>query len=164
MCVGSFVFGLQTEAAKSRNEAAVLAERIVDLKTKVKLWGAQMRLEAQSEIKILLTKVDAAYNQIAQLEWSLGEAHRHIEGLHSGKRDLLSRMGLMVPVSELHAAKAESSKLRENIDELKQTLRTAQGEIEQQAGTIKVCPSLRPINEFPGVCAQITESIERRAW
>jgi peptidoglycan hydrolase CwlO-like protein len=117
----------------------VLAERIVDLKTKVKLWGTQTKLEAQSEIKILLTKVDAAYNQIAQLERSLGEAHKHIEGLNSGKRDLLSRMGLMVPVSELHAAKAESDKLREMIEELKKKLRETQDEIGQQAGTIQVC-------------------------
>jgi predicted nucleic acid-binding Zn-ribbon protein len=150
----SCVCSLQTESAAPRNEAAVLAERIVDLKTKVKLWGAQTKLEAQSEVKILLTKVDAAYNQIAQLERSLGDAHKHIEGLHSGKRDLLSRMGLMVPVSELQAAKAESSKLRETIDELKGKLRSSQDEIEKQASTIQVYEhTLVRQDNFPGpVC------------
>ena len=118
--------------------------QLEDLKAKGRFWAAQTRISSETEVKILLTKVDAAYNQIAQLERSLGDAHRHIEGLNSGKRDLLSRMGLMVPVSELHAAKAESSKLRETIDELKEKLRSAQDEIDQQQGTIQVCTRLCP--------------------
>jgi seryl-tRNA synthetase len=97
-----------------------------------------MKLEAQSEVKILLTKVDAAYNQIAQLDKSLSEAHRQIKALNAGKQDLAAQMGLMVPVSELHAAKAESSKLRETIDGLKQKLRETQDETVQHAGTIQV--------------------------
>ncbi len=112
--------------------------QLEDLKAKSKFWAMQTRIASETEIKILLTKVDAAYNQIAQLERSLGDAHKHIEGLHSGKRDLLSRMGLMVPVSELNAAKSESSKLRETIDELKQALRESQGQVEDLNSKMQV--------------------------
>jgi hypothetical protein len=158
--MAKFVLDHFSESAEFRNEAAVLAERIVDLKTKVKLWGAQTKLEAQSEIKILLTKVDAAYNQIAQLDKSLAEAHKQIKALNAGKQDLVSQMGLMVPVSELHAAKAESSKLRETIDGLRQKLRTTQDEVVQHADTIQVFPH----HSLQALIAVKTEFIQHRAW
>ncbi len=115
-----------------------LREQLIDLKAKAKHWIAQSRMTSSAEVKILLTKVDAAYNQIAQLERSLGDAHKQIKGLHSGKRDLMAQMGLMVPVSELHAAKAESSKLRETIDGLSQLLRSTQAEAEKQSAAMQV--------------------------
>jgi predicted nucleic acid-binding Zn-ribbon protein len=117
--------------------------QIEDLKAKSKFWATQTRISSETEVKILLTKVDAAYNQIAQLEKGLGEAHKHIEGLNSRKRDLLSRMGLMVPVSELNAAKAESGKLREMIEELKQALRETQGQVEDLNSKIQVARSVQ---------------------
>ncbi len=122
-----------------RETSTQLFVQIEDLKSKSKFWATQTRISSETEIKILLTKVDAAFNQIAQLDKNLAEAHRHIDGLNSGKRDLLSRMGLMVPVSELHAAKAESSKLLETIDGLKQKLRESQGQVEDLNSTIQVC-------------------------
>jgi hypothetical protein len=121
-----------------RGESAVLREQLTDLKAKAKHWIAQSRISSSAEIKIILTKVDAAYNQIAQLEKSLGEAHKQIKALTAGKRDLMAQMGLMVPVSELHAAKAESSKLRETNDGLSQLLRSTQAEAEKQSSTVQV--------------------------
>ena len=55
----------------------------------------------------------------------------------------MAQMGLMVPVSELHAAKAESSKLRETIDGLSQLLRSTQAEAEKQSSAVQVLPSAR---------------------
>jgi hypothetical protein len=123
---------------ESRGESTQLKEQLVDFKAKAKHWIAQSRITSSAEVKIILTKVDAAYNQIAQLEKSLAEAHKQIKGLHSGKRDLMAQMGLMVPVSELHAAKAESSKLRETIDGLSQLLRSTQAEAEKQSSAVQV--------------------------
>ncbi len=110
----------------------------MDLKAKAKHWIAESRIASSAEVKIILTKVDAAFNQIAQLDKSLAEAHKQIKALNAGKRDLMAQMGLMVPVSELHAAKAESSKLRETIDGLSQLLRSTQAEAEKQSSAVQV--------------------------
>jgi hypothetical protein len=96
------------------------------------------RLTSQAETKILLTKVDAVCSQTAELEKSTREAYKRMESLDSDKRDLLSRMSVMAPASELSAVQAESRELREAVLELKLALRTAQDENEQQAGTIQV--------------------------
>ena len=123
---------------RTRKETAALQEDLAELQSKLKVLVVQTRLTSQAEIKILLAKVDAVYSLITQLEENIREVCKQMEGLNSGKQDLLLRMSTMVPASELHTVKAESSKLQESRDELKLALRTARDELEQQACTIQV--------------------------
>ena len=121
-----------------RGENSKLRDLLHDLKSKSKLWAAQCRMAAEAEIKILLTKVDAAFNQIAQLDRGLADAHKQIRGLHAAKRDLHAQLGLMVHASELHAARTETSKVREAHEELGQQLRSTQGEVEKLSSALQV--------------------------
>ena len=109
-----------------------------ELKARVKLWVSQTQVSLGAEIKILLTKVDAAYGQIAQLEKGLVSAHKQIGGLLAGKRDLLARLAETVHASELERAQAESGRLRGASDELGQQLHSTQSELEQLRATLKV--------------------------
>jgi peptidoglycan hydrolase CwlO-like protein len=95
-------------------------------------------------VKILLTKVDAVYNQIATLESNNLAGQRQIRALQDAKRDLQAQLGLMVPVSDISAAKAESGRLRETVDALNQKIRSLQGEIEKLNSTVQVCGTLLP--------------------
>ena len=121
-----------------RAESSLLVEQITDLRAKMKLWATESRIVASTDTKILLAKVDALSKETDQIGAASATLQQQIMGLNSGKRDLLSRMGLMVPVSELNAAKAESSKLRETIDELKQALRDAKGQAEDLNSKMQV--------------------------
>jgi chromosome segregation ATPase len=124
--------------AGRRAESSLLVEQITDLRAKMKFWVTESRIVASTDTKILLAKVDALSKETDQIGAASVTLQKHIEGLSSGKRDLLSRMGLMVPVSELHAAKAESSKLRETIDGLKETLRETRGQVEDLNSKMQV--------------------------
>ena len=104
----------------------------------MKLWAAQTKISAQTDVKILLTKVDATNNQIAQLERSLADAHKQIKTLHAAKQDLHAQLWQMVHVSELHAARTETSKVREAHDGLGQQLRSTQGEVDKLQNAIQV--------------------------
>jgi hypothetical protein len=110
-----------------------------ELKGKAKLWTAQTRIANGTEVKILLTKVDAVCNQVAQLEKGAEESLKRVAALKASKLDLQAQMGLMVPVSELHAARAEAGRLREANDGLNQQLRAAQAEAEKLGSTIQAC-------------------------
>ena len=123
----------------------------------MKNWILQSRASFGAEVKILATKAGAAFNQIAQLEKALVDAQKQIKALHASKLDLQAQMGLMVPVSDLHAAKAETSKLRETNDGLSQLLRSTQGEVEKLSSTIQV-------NDRNGVCAAILASVLHGYW
>ena len=127
----------RSELYSARSEAAKLQEQLHDLKAKTKVWAAQSKSSSQAEIKIILTKVDAAFTQIAHLERSLADAQKQIKLLQASKLDLQAQMGLMVPVSELHAARAEAGRLREANDGLNQQLRAAQAEAEKLGSTIQ---------------------------
>jgi predicted nucleic acid-binding Zn-ribbon protein len=110
---------------------------MAELKGQVKLWATQTKIASQTDVRILLTKVDAAFNQIAHLERSLVDAQKQIKSLSAGKENLQAQMGQMVPLSDLHAAKAETSKLRETNDALHQQLRSVQSEVEKLTSTIQ---------------------------
>lgn len=143
--------------SSTREETATLHGQMAELQLKVKAMVVHTRLTSQAETKILLSKVDAVYSQLAQLEKIIGVAYKEIEGLKLGKQDLLSILGEMVPVSELNAVKAESNKLQEAINKLKLAMSTAQDEIEQQAGTIQVCPSSSFKTLSPCFCTRKTD-------
>ena len=117
---------------------AQLQSNMQELKGKVKFWVAQTRTVSNTEVKILLTKVDAVCNQMDQLEKGAEDSRKQIAALKASKLDLQAQMGLMVPVSDLHAAKAETSKLRETNDGLSQLLRSTQGEVEKLSSTVQV--------------------------
>ena len=135
-------------AFRGRAESALLVEQITDLRAKMKFWATESRIVASTDTKILLAKVDALSKETDQIGIASSTLQKQILGLNSGKRDLLSRMGLMVPVSVLNAAKAESDKLREMIEELKNKLREAQGQVEDRNSKIQVralpCSSAGP--------------------
>ena len=125
-----------------RNEVSLLKDQMHDFRAKAKLWASPTRIAAQTEAKILLTKVDAVYNQIATLESNNLAGQRQIRSLQDAKRDLQAQMGLMVPLSDIHAAKAESSRLRESIEAMDQRNRLLNGEIDKLNSTIQVCKAL----------------------
>jgi hypothetical protein len=110
----------------------------VDQRAQVKLWLAQTKTSAQAEVKLLLHKVDAACNQISHFETRLAERNKQIQDLNLGKRDLLLKLGRMVPASELHASQAEASKLREDVKRLNQLLHASQGELDDLKINIQV--------------------------
>ena len=152
----------------NRSEIAVLTEKLADLKGKTKLWAAQAKIASQTDVKILLTKVDAVYNQIAHLERSLVDAQKQIKALHASKLDLQAQMGLMVPVSDLHAAKAETSKLRETNDGLSKLLQSTQGEVEKLGSTIHGMVSrsdlLAAISEAKAIKEDLAAKAKEFAW
>ena len=117
-------------------------------------------------MKILLTKVDAVYNQIATLESNNLAGQRQIRALQDAKRDLQAQLGLMVPVSDISAAKAESGRLRETVDALNQKIRSLQGEIEKLTSTVQVCSALSPaVLVFPGSVEAVSVTLcWLRAW
>ena len=127
------------------------------MRSKMKLWTAESRIFAQTDTKILLTKVDSLSRQVSESEGIFSELQKQIRGMQAGKLDLQAQMGLMVPVSDLHAAKAETSKLRETNDGLSQLLRSTQGEVEKLSSTIQV-------NDRNGVCAAILASVLHGYW
>ena len=138
-----------------RGESAGLKESLHELKARVKLWVSQTHVSLGAEVKILLTKVDAAYGQIAQLERGLAAAHAQIEGLLAGRRDLLARLDASVPASELERAQAESGRLRAAGDALGQQLHAAQAELDQLRATLKVrrAAACRVAEAMPAVAA-----------
>ncbi len=121
-----------------RSEAAILTEKMSDLWAKLMLWVAQTKTFARAEAQALLHKVDAANDQVFQLERKLAESRKHIRALEMGKRELFLQIGRMVPVSELLASQAEVSKLQEDIKGLNQLLKMAQRENEDIKPSIKV--------------------------
>ena len=135
---------LLVAASWTRKETVALQEHLAELQLKVKVLVVQTRLTSQAEIKILLAKADAVFSQIAQLEKIACKSYKKMQCLSSEKQDLLSLMGMMAPVSELNSVKAESSKLQEEMKELKLALRAAKDKIEQQADTIQVCSLHHP--------------------
>ena len=122
----------------ARSEAAQLRDQLHDFRAKAKLWASPTRIAAQTEAKILLTKVDAVYNQIAQLESSHLAGQRQVRALQDARRELQAQLGLMVPVSDLNAAKAESGRLRDTVDALNQKMRSLQAEIDKLSSTVQV--------------------------
>ena len=108
------------------------------MSARVKLWGAQTKVSVQAEVQVLMHKVDAASSQVSQLQTKLAERHAQIQALNMGKRDLLLRLGRMVPISELHASQAETGKLQEDMKGLNQLLQAARKEINDLKITIQV--------------------------
>jgi hypothetical protein len=108
------------------------------MRSKMKLWAAESRIFAQTDIKILLTKVDALFRQVTDSEGACGALQRQILALQASKLDLQAQMGLMVPVADLHSTKGETSKLREVNDGLKEQLRSMQAEIERLTSNMQV--------------------------
>ena len=121
-----------------RNEVVQLKDQLHDFKAKAKLWASPTRMAAHAEVKILLTKVDAVQNQIAALEAGSALSQKQIKALQDARLELLARMGEMVPLAELSAAKSEASKLRETIGDLNKQLLSKQGDVDKHVATIQV--------------------------
>ena len=115
-----------------RTECTQAMARLAEIQAKAKFWHAQTHIAAQTELRILLTKVDAVANQINQLEKSHHDARRQIVGLQDSRRDLQAQLAAMVPVSELQAARAEAGKLRELMDGLNQLLQAVRRKLRQK--------------------------------
>ncbi len=95
----------------------------------------ESRILAHTDTRILLTKLDAVLRETQQVGIDM---QSQIRGLHSGKQELLLRLGGMVPVSELNSSQAEASMLREDIKRLNQLLRGAHVEIDDLNCSIQV--------------------------
>jgi seryl-tRNA synthetase len=113
----------------------------VELQAKATQWCSQMKLAVQSDVTVMLLKVDTALNEITSLQRNLVKAHRQIEELKSSKREFCLQLGQMVPISELKASKADASKLSEEKSKLEQELLAVKGEVCELNSKIQVQPS-----------------------
>lgn len=119
---------------------------------KLKTFVTQSKIAAQAEVKILLSKVDAVYNQISQLERSQQEAHNRISALELSHQSHRTKLGAMVPVEELDSHKEELSKKADAITELYERLRSSQEEIDKLKQKLQVILSRAQIQPcFLGV-------------
>jgi hypothetical protein len=125
-------------AAWARKEAAALQEQCSELQLKLKALVVQARLASQAEIKILLTKVDAVYNQIAQLERAHGEAQQQIQTLELTKKSHQRKLGSMVPGTDLESAKGDLAQKAELINSLHKRLQESQEEIDKLTRAMQV--------------------------
>ena len=125
-----------------RNEVVQLKDQLHDFMALAMKWASSTRIAAQTEAKILLTKVETLYSMIAKIESNSLAGQSQIKALQDKTRDLQAQMGLMVPVSEINAAKAESDRFRETIDTLNQKNISLQGEIEKLTCSAQVCSAL----------------------
>ena len=101
-----------------------------ELQLKAKALISQCRMAAKAEVKILLTKVDAVNNQIAELQRRHDEAHDRIAALEVSHQAHRARLGSMVPVESLDSHKEELSRKGDLIDDLHERLRASQEEID----------------------------------
>ncbi len=95
-----------------RRETALLKDQLHELKASAKTWASATRSAAQTETKLLLTKVESACCKIAVIEGSCLAEKSRIKALQDRCKDLQARLDHMVPVSDMQAAKAESGRLR----------------------------------------------------
>jgi hypothetical protein len=114
---------------------------------KVKALMVQTRLTSQAEIKILLTKVDAVNNQIAQLERAHGEAQQQIQVLELTKRNHQKKLGSMVPGTDLESAQADLAHKSETVNGLHKRLQESQEEIDKLTRAMQV----RNLLKFAGL-------------
>jgi hypothetical protein len=121
-----------------RAEATLVVEQLAEFKSKMKLCAIESRILANTETRILLTKVDAVLREAQQVGIDM---QSQIQGLHMGNQELLSQMSTMVPVSQLHTSQAEASKLREDVTGLNQQLQRALVEIDDLKCSMQVCVS-----------------------
>jgi chromosome segregation ATPase len=122
-----------------RKECAHLQEKMTELQMKVKGFVAQSKITAAAEVKILLTKVDAVYNQIAQLERSQLENHKRISALEQNHQNQKKKLGAMVPAEQLDSHKEELSKKESAMNEMYERLRVSQEEIDKLKQKLQVC-------------------------
>jgi hypothetical protein len=113
----------------------------------MRLCAAEARIGAQTEARILLTKVDAMLREAQSVGADL---QAQVRGLHAGKQDLLSRLGRMAPAAELRAAKDDASALRAANESLDQQLRAARGEVGDLRAKLQVrCRAALWVDEGP---------------
>ncbi len=128
-------------ALGARKETVVLQEQCSELQLKLKALMVQTRLTSQAEIKILLTKVDAVNNQIAQLERVHSEAQQQIQTLQLTKNTHQKKLGSMVPGAELESVKADLVEKSEMVNNLHKRLQESQEEIDKMTRAMQVAIS-----------------------
>ena len=104
----------------------------------MKLCVTELRILANSDIRILLTKLEALLREEHQVGINMQSQQSQIQGLHLAKQELLSLLGSMVPYSELHSSQAEASKLRDEVKGLNQLLQRAHVEMDNLKCTMQV--------------------------
>ena len=121
----------------------------------------ETRLTSQAEIKILLTKVDAVYKQIAQLERAHGEAQDQIQALEVTKRNHQRKLGSMVPCTDLDSAKVDLAQKAETVNGLHKRLQEAQEEIDRLTRAMQVRDAVRLQGLDAGA---LTAVFHNRGW
>jgi valyl-tRNA synthetase len=142
---------LFVRAARPRKETAALQEQLAELQLKVKALMVQTRLASQAEIKILLTKVDAVYNQIAQLERAHGEAQEQIQTLELTKRNHQKKLGSMVPGTDLEVAKGDLAQKADLVNSLHKRLQESQEEIDKLTRAMQVRGAVKLLKRDAGI-------------
>ncbi len=122
----------------NRKETADTLEILHDLQSKAKLWATQTKTTAQTEIKILLSKVDTYLTHIGLAEQKVSEHENHIKKLLLGKQQLHANLSTMVPARDLQAANEEKIKANEKIVDLSARLHASVEENDKLKSNILV--------------------------
>ncbi len=130
----------------ARKETAALQDQMAELQLKVKALAVQTRLASQAEIKILLTKVDAVYNQIGPLERAHGEAQQQIQTLEMTKRSHQKKLGSMVPCTDLEVAQGDLAQKADLVNSLHKRIQESQEEIDKLTRAMQVCSAVKVLN------------------
>ncbi len=112
-----------------RKQTSEALKNLIDLKTQAKLWATQTRLTGQTEVKILLSKVDSFSEQMDIAEKICLKHQNHIKSLELEKHQMLGQFVKM---------DSEKSKYQAKIAELNSSVSTAQDQVEALSNQIKV--------------------------
>jgi hypothetical protein len=112
----------------SRKQTTKALNDLHDLKSQAKLWATQTKLIGQTEIKILLSKVDAYLQQTGHAESALLEHQNNVKRIQQEKEQI---------VAQLHKMDAEKCMDQAKIAELNAILRSTQDQVDTLSNQMK---------------------------
>ena len=117
-----------------RKQTAEALKLLFDLKSQAKLWATQTKLTEQTEVKILLSKVDTYSQQLDHIEKASVKQQNRIKSLELEKEQMIGQLDKMVELKSKDQAK---------IAELNASVHLAQDQVEALSNQIKaniICP------------------------
>ncbi len=112
----------------SRKQTFEAQQHFHSLKSQAKLWATETRLIGQTQVKILLSKVDAYFQHLGLAEKTLFENQNYIKRLELEKEQVFAQSKTMVD---------EKSKDQAKIAELNAVVRLTQDQVDTLSNQIK---------------------------
>ncbi len=122
------VYYIEDFVCSSRKQTSEALKKFHDLKSQAKLWATQTRLTGQTEVKILLSKVDAYLQHLILAEKTLLEHQNHIKSLELEKEQMFA---------QLNKTSAEKSKDQGKNAELNALVRSTQDQVDTLTNQMK---------------------------